>query len=89
MPHIAFTSHLQQHIDCKQQWVDGSTVRLALEQVFLRNPRLRGYLCDDQGRLRKHVTVFVDGQTIRDRDCLSDPVAASTEILVMQALSGG
>jgi len=26
---------------------------------------------------------------IGDRDCLSDPVAASTEIFVMQAFSGG
>jgi hypothetical protein len=69
VPHIAFTSHLQQHIDCKQQWFDGSSVRLVLEQVLSSNPRWRGCLCDDQGRLRKHVTVFVDGRMIRDRDC--------------------
>jgi hypothetical protein len=44
---------------------------------------------DDQARLRHHVVVFVDGQLIRDRVTLADPVAERSEIAVMQALSGG
>jgi hypothetical protein len=44
---------------------------------------------DDQGRLRKHVIVFVDGQLLEDRDQLSDGVEPTSELLVMQALSGG
>jgi len=64
-------------------------VREALDAVFEAHPRLRGYVLDDQSRLRKHVVVFVNGDMVRDRDGLSDPVAADAELFVMQALSGG
>lgn len=61
----------------------------ALQAVFVENPVLRGYVLDDQGRLRKHVAVFVDGVQISDRVHLSDPVREDSDIFVMQALSGG
>ncbi len=60
-----------------------------LAGVFDANPQLRGYVLDDQGRLRKHVTVFVDGKMLQDRQRLSDAVCDDSQIFVMQALSGG
>jgi len=57
--------------------------------VFADNPRLRGYILDDQGRVRHHVAIFVDGGMVSDRDELTDTVGAASEIYVMQALSGG
>jgi hypothetical protein len=89
MAHVTFTQSLQRHLDAPPSDVDGRTVREALEQVFGRIPHLRGYVVDDQGRLRKHVVIFVDGQLIEDRDRLSDEVGPQSELLVMQALSGG
>jgi hypothetical protein len=65
--------------------VAGSTVCGALEAVFADNPKLRGYILDDQGQLRKHVLIAVDGDIIADRINLSDPVAENTEVYVMQA----
>jgi hypothetical protein len=35
------------------------------------------------------VIVFVNGEMIRDRENLSDPVPPEAEVYVMQALSGG
>lgn len=61
----------------------------ALARVFDANPRLRGYVVDERGALRKHMTIFVDGELVKDRMQLSDPVGPHTEIYVMQALSGG
>ena len=89
MPTVAFTPNLQRHVECPPERVDGATVRAVLDQVFAANPRLRGYVLDDQGALRRHMMIFVDGQQIADRDGLSDPVRASAEVYVMQALSGG
>ena len=60
-----------------------------LSAVFGANPRLRGYIVDERGALRKHMTVFVDGNQILDRAKLSDTVRPDSEIYVMQALSGG
>ena len=86
---ISFTPNLDRHLSCPRQAVTGATVAQALHRVFADNPRLQGYILDDQGRLRKHVAVFVDGRMIGDRRHLSDPLTPDSEIYVAQALSGG
>jgi sulfur carrier protein ThiS len=65
------------------------TVRPALEAVFAGNPAARSYVLDDQGLLRRHMIVFVDGEVVRDRDRLTDPVGDASAIDVFHALSGG
>lgn len=89
MPRVVFTENLQKHIACPPCEVAGGTVREVLDAVFAANDRARGYVLDEQGAVRKHMVVFVDGQMIRDREKLSDPVPAGGEVYVMQALSGG
>ena len=89
MPAIAFTPNLQAHVACARRTVAGATVRAALEAVFAENPRLRGYVLDEQGELRRHMIIFVDGKIIQDRKSQNDPVTQSSDIFVMQALSGG
>ena len=86
---VVFTPNLRRHVECPTTAVAGATVREVLERVFADNPRLRGYVLDDQGALRRHMIVFVDGNQVTDRDGLSDAVAATSEVYVMQALSGG
>ncbi len=89
MAEVVFTPNLRRHVDCPTVQVAGATVREVLDRVFADNPRLRGYVLDDQGALRKHMVVFVDGAQIADRDRLGDPVGPAAEVYVMQALSGG
>jgi len=89
MAEVTFTPNLKRHVDCPTVEVEGATVAEVLARVFAANPRLRGYVVDDQGALRKHMVVFVDGQQIVDRDRLGDPVGPTSELYVMQALSGG
>ena len=64
-------------------------MRDVLAAAFADEPRLRGYVLDDQDRLRQHVAVFVNGSPIHDRVRLSDPVTDGDELYVFQALSGG
>jgi len=85
MPRVVFTSNLKRHIDAPPSEVAGQTVGAVLDTVFHDNPRLRGYVLDDQGRLRQHVVVFVDG----NRADLNDAVDQSSEVFILQALSGG
>jgi sulfur carrier protein ThiS len=80
---------LQRHVASPECEVPGATVGAVLMEVFAANPALRGYLLDDQGHVRKHVAVFVDGRKIRDREHMSDAVTEASEIYVMQALTGG
>jgi molybdopterin synthase sulfur carrier subunit len=89
MPSVHFTANLRRHVSCPSSEVEGSTVAEILDAVFEHSPRLRGYVLDEQGAVRKHMNVFVDGQQIRDRSGLSDAVEPESEIYIMQALSGG
>jgi hypothetical protein len=89
VPRIVFTTALQRHVECPDEAVDGATVRAALEAYFARHAAARTYVLDEQGELRHHVVVFVDGVQVRDRAELGESVGAGGEIYVMQALSGG
>lgn len=86
---LSFTSHLQRHVECARQELQASTLREALEQVFVRSPQARGYILDDQGGLRTHVVVFIDGQRSRDRLHLGDALQPHSQVHVLQALTGG
>jgi sulfur-carrier protein len=89
MVRVRFGSALQRHVPCPPLSVEARTVGEALELAFAREPRLRGYLLDDQGALRKHMAMFLDGAPIADRKGFADPVTPGSEIMVLQALSGG
>jgi sulfur-carrier protein len=89
MARVIFTTALQRHIGCPPVEAAGRTVRDVLEAVFAENEQARGYVLDDQAALRKHMAIFVDGQQIRDRIRLSDPVGEASQVYVLQALSGG
>ncbi len=92
MATVHLTPHLFTHfphLSREPLEVEASTVRevtLALERLA---PGLGFYLCDELGRLRTHVNIFVDKQMVRDRRGLSDPVERQSEIHILQALSGG
>jgi len=89
MARVHFTTNLRRHVDCPSVDADGSTLREVLARVFENQQRLGFYVLDEQGGLRKHMMVLIDGQRIKDRDRLSDPVGPDSEVYVMQALSGG
>lgn len=89
MPTVAFTSALRRFLPVPATQVPGATVRDALAAVFATRPALRGYILDDQGVLRRHVNVFVNGELVHDRAGLTDTVNDEDEIYVFQALTGG
>jgi hypothetical protein len=89
MATVEFTSQLHRFVDTPRLDCDADTLGAALSLAFDHNPRLRGYILDDQGHLRTHVAVFIDGHKVRDREGLSDPLAPASKVYVLQALSGG
>lgn len=89
MPRVVFASAFQRHVACPPADVSASTVREAVLAALAGNDVARGYVFDDRGALRKHVTIFVGGRTICDRELQSDAVGPESEVYVMQALSGG
>ena len=89
MAQIHFTQNLTRHVDCPSQELQAGTVAELLQRYFDERPDVRGFILDDQGQVRKHVKVIVDGRNLRDRSKLSDALNADSEVYVFQALSGG
>jgi molybdopterin converting factor small subunit len=65
---------------------DGATLSELLVDLDRRYPGIRFRMVDEQGRIRKHMKLFLNGESARDLDT---PVAESDEVVIMQALSGG
>ena len=68
---------------------DRRTVGGLLGALSASHPGLCDRLMTEQGALRPHVNIFVDGENIRFTGGLGTPVAAGSEILVLPAISGG
>ena len=89
MARVVFTKALARHGDASSIEVDAATVREALDAVFAGRPQLRSYVLDEQGALRFHVTLYVNGEPLVERTLLGQPLGPDAELYVMQALSGG
>jgi len=89
MAFIAFTRHLEAVGPTAPVSYPGATIGEVIDAVSADHPRLKGYVLDDQGRVRKHIAIFLDG-TLRAREtALSLPVDETSDVYVFQALSGG
>ena len=86
---VVFTPQLRRFTDAPEVHAPAATLRAALEAAFAINPRLRGYVLDDQGHLRPNVAVFIDGRRCHERVQLQDPLSPDSRVHVLQALSGG
>src|SRR6266542_3914287 len=57
----------------------GMTLKEILSEIEVCYPGIRSYVLDDQGILRQHINVFIDGTMIRDRRALSDSFSDNSE----------
>lgn len=89
MATVRFTQNIQRHVACPTREASGSTLRAVLDDYFREHDKARGYVLDEQGKVRQHMVVFIDGDLVHDRDGLSDAVKPDSVIDVIQALSGG
>lgn len=89
MPTITCTSRLRDVGPQQAEQFAGHTVREVLAQARQHYPRLNDYLLDDQGAVRQHVAIFVDGQSLPRDQVLDVPLNPDADIYLMQALSGG
>ena len=55
---VEFTPQLRRFVDAPSCQCEAATLREALDAAFAEQPRLRGYILDEQGHLRVNVVVF-------------------------------
>lgn len=69
--------------------LDAATVAEVISKLDGLAPGIAFYICDELGRLRRHVNIFVDEDMLFDRKALSDPLKHDSRVFIAQALSGG
>lgn len=90
--HVQLTRHLFAffpQLEGRALEVDATDVAGVLRELESIAPGIGFYLCDERGRLRPHVNVFIGNAMVRDRRQLSDAVTAGDKVSILQALSGG
>ncbi len=92
MAKVTLTKHLFAYfpgLEGKELVVDATTVAEVVRAIDALAPGFAFYVCDELGRLRRHVNIFIEEQRVADRARLSDLVAPDARVFIMQALSGG
>jgi len=92
MATVELTPHLHQFFPAlvgRDLRVAGSTVAEVVRGLEELAPGIGFYVCDEAGRLRQHVNIFVGSRPVADRHSLSDPVEEGSRVFILQALSGG
>jgi len=87
---VEFTSLLQRFFpNLKTEQVQANSVAQLIAELNIKYPGLSSYLIEENGGLRKHVNIFVNGNMIKDREQLLDTLLHHDKVNIIQALSGG
>jgi sulfur-carrier protein len=65
------------------------TAAEVIEALAREHPGIRDRVLDEQGELRRHVNIFIDGENARFAGGLAAQVGSDSEMWIHPALSGG
>ncbi len=85
MAQVRLRAPLSELCGGREHEVDGATVGDVLVSLERANPPITGWVLDEQGRIREHVNVFVNGTPGEERT----QVAAGDCVYVLPAITGG
>jgi len=69
--------------------LDASSVDALLQALDTRFPGLLGRLCDENGKLRRFLNIYVNSEDIRFLDNQSTALADGDEVSIVPAVAGG
>ncbi|MBE0619787.1 MAG: MoaD/ThiS family protein [Burkholderiales bacterium] len=77
---------LRSYTERSEVEASGATLGAVLAELERLYPGIRFRVIDEQDQIRRHIRIFVNGAQLRD---LAQPLKASDELVIVQALSGG
>jgi molybdopterin synthase sulfur carrier subunit len=69
--------------------LSAASVRAALEEIERTHPELYRSVCDETGKVRRHVNLFVNTSDVRERDGLDTVLVSGDVLTILPAVSGG
>jgi len=83
---VRIPSALRSYTERAEAEASGATLAAVLADLDRRYAGIRFRMIDEQDRIRRHIRIFVNGTQVRE---LSQPLSATDEVVIVQALSGG
>ncbi len=83
---VLIPSALRSYTEHGEAEASGATLGAVLADLDRRYAGIRFRMIDEQDRIRRHIRIFVNGKQVHD---LSQPLRATDEVVIVQALSGG
>jgi molybdopterin converting factor small subunit len=83
---VLIPSALRSYTQASEAEANGATLGALLADLDVRYTGIRFRMVDEQDRIRRHIRIFINGAQVVD---LARPLAASDEVVIVQALSGG
>jgi len=68
---------------------EGATVAALVTDLDRRYPGMKDRICDETGKVRRFVNIFVNGEDIRFLQHLDTAVKAGDELSIVPAIAGG
>lgn len=90
MPTLRVPALLKYYLeDQTEVRLSGATVADVLADLVSRHPKISPHLFDSDGRLRRHINLFVNADNIRDLNGLATPVSADDVVKLLPSVTGG
>ena len=67
----------------------GATIRELIANLDCQYPGFKARVCDDNGKIRKFIAVFVNGRDVRTLQGDDTPLTGNEEIVLVAAIAGG
>jgi molybdopterin converting factor small subunit len=83
---VLIPSALRSYTERGETEASGATLATLLVDLERQYPGIRFRMIDEQDRIRRHIRLFVNGSQARN---LAQPLTATDEVVIVQALSGG
>ena len=69
--------------------ISAHTVRAALEDLERSQSALYRNVCDETGKVRQHLNIFVNAYHVRDLDGIDTTLTPGDVVTILPAVSGG
>ncbi|MEN9783229.1 MAG: hypothetical protein RJA24_572 [Pseudomonadota bacterium] len=83
---VLIPSALRSYTQSGRAEAQGATLGALLDDLERQYPGIRFRMIDEQGRIRRHIRIFINGEQCHD---LATALDARAEVIIAQALSGG
>ncbi len=67
----------------------GDTIAALVEDMERNYPGIKERICDEEGKVRRFVNIFVNGDDIRFLNNTDTPVQDGDEVSIVPAIAGG